>query len=212
MNRYNNYNKKRSVIPWIVGALIVAGLVFVFWWGMQQKSNQPAGAKSASPGVGEMAPGFNLPSADGKNIKLSDYQGKKNVLIYFNEGMTCDPCIQQMPELEKYMSDFDKLNVQLLYVAFDPPNDLHAAMEKYNIKAPLLSYNTASTERDYNLTQYSMAMERRAGHTFVLVGTDGKIIWRKDYWPGYGMMVPGGLMFVKGSDILSEVKQALGKS
>lgn len=212
MKNYNNYNQKsRNYKPWIIGGLVVVFLGFIFWWGMHQKPNAVNSA-SASPGVGEMAPAFDLPSANGGDIKLSDYLGKQDVLIYFHEGMSCDPCMQQMPDLEKYRQQFLDMNVAPLYIALDNPDQMKTAIEKYNLQTPVLSYQNARTEVDYNLTKYSMGMGRRAGHTFVLIGTDGKIIWRKDYWPNYGMDVPGGLMFVNGSDIMTAVKQALGKS
>jgi AhpC/TSA family protein len=35
---------------------------------------------------GEMAPDFELPSAGGGDVRLSDYRGEKPVLLYFSMG------------------------------------------------------------------------------------------------------------------------------
>jgi len=42
----------------------------------------PAGSAAAVE-VGDKAPDFNLPSTKGGNLKLSDFAGKKNVIIQF---------------------------------------------------------------------------------------------------------------------------------
>lgn len=45
-----------------------------------------AGAAQASARVGEPAPGFESPGADGKVVQLSDYKGRYVVLEWTNEG------------------------------------------------------------------------------------------------------------------------------
>lgn len=198
--------KKTGIWSGIIVAVIA---VFVFI-GINDNKSSPQAASKASQG--SMAPDFDLPSSDGKRVTLSSFRGKQNVLIYFHGGLSCGACMQQMPELDKYLSDFKKMDVKLLYVALDSPEAMSKASSRYGLKSPVLSYQDAQTEQDYDLLPYSMGMGRRAGHTFVLVGKDGEILWRKDYWPSVGMSVPGGRMFVPGSEILSEVQKVLGGS
>ena len=40
-------------------------------------------ARAAAPNVGDKAPDFSLPDQNNKQIKLSDFLGKKNVVLAF---------------------------------------------------------------------------------------------------------------------------------
>ena len=40
-------------------------------------------ARAAAPNVGDKAPDFSLPDQNGKQVKLSDFVGKKNVVLAF---------------------------------------------------------------------------------------------------------------------------------
>lgn len=197
----------KKTITWVVILLAI----FAVFWVLSPTDKEAAKTSSVpEPNAGMMAPDFSLPSTDGSTVTLSSFQGKQNVLIYFSEGLTCDPCMQQMPELDKYIPAFGNLNVNVLYVTMDSVKDSKEAMPRYGITSPILSYLTSNTEKVYNLTENSMGMGRRAGHTFILVDESGKILWRKEYWPGVGMNVPGGTMFVKGQEIVDQVTKALG--
>ena len=63
--------------------------------------------------VGKDAPDFTLQSMDGKEVKLSDYKGKKVYLKFW--ASCCGPCKKSMPELmelaAKQDRDFEILSV-----------------------------------------------------------------------------------------------------
>lgn len=195
----------------IIGVILITIIILVI--GVVFLSKGTGSSNVARAGTGSDASNFSLPSTTGQDISLADYKGKKNVLLYFHEGLTCDPCMQQIPEVEKSLDDLSKLDVEILAISgVDSVEDLKQGLDRFGIKkTPLLSYTNANTEIDYDLTRFSMGMGRRAGHTFILIDKNGKIVWRKDYWPARGHMVAGGTMFVSSSEILGEVKKALSK-
>ncbi|MEK7580897.1 MAG: peroxiredoxin family protein [Patescibacteria group bacterium] len=204
MNRKIFFNPVVIMIVATVAIVVLGVLLF-------SKTSTGSSASNKKATAGNPAPDFALPSTENQTVTLSSFRGTRNVLIFFHEGLSCDPCMQQMPELEKVTEEFEKMNVEVLYVTFDPVDQSKEAKARFGIKKPILSYNLAKTEVDYDLTNYSMDMGRRAGHTFVLVDLNGQIIWRKDYWPGLGHMVTGGTMFVKSNEIVDEVKKYLDK-
>jgi len=55
------------------------------WFGMLVGLSLAAGAAQAID-VGQKAPEFALPSSTGKEIKLADFGGKKNVVLFFFIG------------------------------------------------------------------------------------------------------------------------------
>lgn len=202
------HHQKKTLKNWTLGLLAVGAVAFIGWWGVVKMDTQNS-ARLAASSENALAPDFTLPATTGSAITLSDFRGKKNVLVYFNEGLSCQPCFEQIPELEKAMDEFESMNVAFISVAFDPVEEWKETIEYYKITTPVLSYVDAKTEEEYNLLPFSMGMGRRAGHTFVLVDTDGDILWRKDYWPGRGMMVAGGSMFVEAQEIVREVREHL---
>jgi peroxiredoxin len=162
------------------------------------------GESSTSPSlVGKSAPGFTLPSASGEEISLSDYRGKKPVLLYFSMGPGWTGCVSQVVDLQTDQA-FKDLDVELLSIATDSVNAWQTEARKNDIELPLLSDEGAKVSDEYGVMQWDMMGE--PGHTFVLVGRDGEVMWVRDY----GASEHGGLMYVDPEDLVPQIEDKLG--
>jgi len=69
--------------------------------------------------VGDVAPDFTLPTVEGSRISLSQYRGKKNVVISFVPAAWTPVCSDQWPGYNISKNLFDKHNAILLGVTVD---------------------------------------------------------------------------------------------
>ena len=83
----------------------------------------PTGSGVAAKPSGAQAPDFSLRSLDGETVRLSDYIGKKVVLLDFWSTI-CDPCLQAMPELVKLYGKYKDRGFEILAISEDGPETL----------------------------------------------------------------------------------------
>ena len=106
------------------------------------------------PQVGDKAPAFTLESIDGKNISLSDFQGK-TVLIVFT-SVNCKECEAQMPFLiGAYQNAGGKLVVLDIYhMIYDPRLVQNYVNEKQFTTFPSLPDLNNTVANSYGATRY----------------------------------------------------------
>jgi peroxiredoxin len=158
--------------------------------GVGQKSAFPYAI--ANPASGAIAPDSTLPSSKGGTIKLSDYHGK-TVLLFFHEGIGCQPCWDQIRDLEYDKAKLKSAGIdQLLTITSGPTRLIAQKMADDGLTAIALGDTNLEISKIYNANAYGMMGDSRDGHSFILVGPDGKIDWRADYGgpPRYTMYVP----------------------
>ena len=76
--------------------------------------------------VGDMAPDFTLPSLSGERISLSDFRGKKNVVISFIPAAWTPVCSDQWPGYNLARSFFDENDAIMLGITVDNLPTLYA--------------------------------------------------------------------------------------
>jgi peroxiredoxin Q/BCP len=160
------------------------------------------------PGIGAVAPEFQLKSTAGGDFDLSSYAGKDPVLLYFQEGLTCQPCWDQIVALQKDMPAFRALGIDtIVSITNDPYAQLKQKADDEALSIPILADENGSVSNAYGTLRYGMMMGMNPGHTFILVGKNGRIVWRADYGgpPKYTMYLPP-------QTLLQDLKSGLGTS
>ena len=69
--------------------------------------------------VGDKAPEFTLKDQNGNPVSLSDYVGKKNVVIVFHPLAFTSVCDVQMPGYNQERQSFNGLNTQVFAISVD---------------------------------------------------------------------------------------------
>ncbi|SFP05309.1 peroxiredoxin Q/BCP [Amycolatopsis arida] len=184
----------------IAGALVTAFAVVVLYLVYQSSEPSPDTSAGGSgyhhvagePGIGDTAPGFTLPSSNGGEVSLADYRGQ-SVLLYFQEGLMCQPCVDQITDLESNEAALTEAGVdEVVSISHDPIHQVARKAADEQLSTPWLSDPSQEVIHAYDAHKYGMMNETTAGHSFVLVGPDGTIQWRADYGgaPDYTMFVP----------------------
>lgn len=188
---------------------ILAGVFVVANGGKSSSGAGKAGQYTfqvGQPGPGQKAPPINLPTTNGGNFNLASQRGK-TVLLYFQEGLTCQPCWDQIKDLQPQMGQLKAAGIdEMVSITTDPLEQLKQKVADEGITVPLLSDSSRTVSTAYAGNQYGMMGESRDGHTFIVVGPEGQIKWRADYGgsPNYTMYVPV-------PDLMADLRKGLGE-
>ncbi|MBW1599019.1 peroxiredoxin [Streptomyces sp. JJ38] len=89
--------------------------------------------------VGTKAPDFQLKNQHGETVSLSDFRGKKNVVLMFYPFAFTGVCTGELCALRDELPRFVNDDVQLLAVSNDSPFALRVFAEQEQLGYPLLS-------------------------------------------------------------------------
>lgn len=93
----------------------------------------------AFPEVGTKAPNFTLLNQQGSPIKLSDFEGKKNVVVYFYPKAMTPGCTVQACGIRDNQANFESLETVVLGISPDPFPRLAKFEVKQQLNFDLLS-------------------------------------------------------------------------
>ena len=130
--------------------------------------------------VGAAAPDFTLKDQNQKEVKLSDFHGKKNVVIVFYPLDWSPICTNEHACFVNDMKRFEQLDAQVLGVSVDSVWSHKAFADKMGIHYPLLAdFNPRGGVAD-KFGVY-LADKGITGRAIAVVDRGGKLAWFKNY-------------------------------
>ena len=212
-NQQREHPLRRGVWPTLAIATVgVMALVYVTR-GQDKPKGRVVGSSDypyqvGSPGTGAVAPPVNLPATSGVRFDLAASRGKEQVLLYFQEGLTCQPCWDQITAIQRDLPKLRALGIdRIASITTDPLKLIAQKARDDGLTLPVLADQGGRVSDSYDARSYGMMGHSRDGHTFVFVGMDGRIRWRADYGGP-----PKFTMFVPDEELLAQLRQALGSS
>jgi peroxiredoxin len=130
--------------------------------------------------VGQKAPDFALTNQDKKEVKLSEFAGKKNVVLVFYPLDWSPVCTNEHACLVNDMKAFETLDAEVLGVSVDSVWSHKAFADKMGIKYSLLAdfHPKGAMSEKYGVYLGDKGITGRA---IVIVAKDGRVAWVKNY-------------------------------
>src|SRR5215510_7184086 len=130
--------------------------------------------------VGQAAPDFALKDQYAKEVRLSDFAGRKNVVLVFYPLDWSPVCTKEHACLVNDMKSFESLDAQVLGVSVDSAWSHKAYAEKMGIQYSLLA---DFQPRGALADKYGVFLADKGitGRAIVIVNKAGKVAWVKNY-------------------------------
>ncbi len=122
-----------TVLFWVMP--LVIGLLFVVYGLATRQSPDTA---AGLPRLGQPVADFSLPNLQGRAISLSSLKGK---VVFLNVWATwCQPCIDEMPTIQRLHDQLQPRGLEVLTVSIDPLGlqIVNPFVKKYGLSFPVL--------------------------------------------------------------------------
>jgi peroxiredoxin len=125
--------------------------------------------------VGQTAPEFRLRGPGGQYVSLSEYRGKKHVVVVFFPLAFSPVCSHQLPDIEKEMRRFEALDAVVLGVSVDSHYANEAFARSLGLSFPLLSDFVHATSQTWGMF---LPRHHYSGRGIFVVDKQGRLAYR----------------------------------
>lgn len=166
--------------PWLRLVWAAVGLAVVMpvviptarWLGLWRPAEPTAWVKLAAGA--DLAPEFSVRTVDGGRFALADYRGRPVILFFM--AAWCSPCIFEARALARLHQEYRDRGLEILAVDVDP-SETEADVQAFKARGvPEAAYAWALDQGGLLVRAFKV----RALDTTVIIGPDGRIVYRDE--------------------------------
>jgi peroxiredoxin len=130
--------------------------------------------------VGQPVPEFSLKDQSQQEVKLSDFKGKKNVVVVFYPLDWSPVCTNEHACFVNEMKQFEQLDAQVLGLSVDSVWSHKAYADKMGIRYPLLAdfHPRGAVAEKFGVY---LADKGITGRAIAIINKAGSLAWFKQY-------------------------------
>ncbi len=126
--------------------------------------------------IGSLAPDFRLHATNGQDVKLSDFRGKKNVIMFFIRETTCPQCRTHVAQLGRMYDQFREAGAEIIVILGESVEKTREYADAIGLPFPILSDPNREIYHLYELEKYFLLFQRTAS---LVVDKDGIVRYLK---------------------------------
>lgn len=128
--------------------------------------------------IGDTAPDFKLHASDKSEVSLSDFKGKKVVVLFFPLAFT-GVCTTELCTVRDDIANYQNVNAHVLGISVDSLFSLDKFKQEQNLNFPLLSdFNKeASTAYGSLYADFVLGMKGVSKRSAFVIDENGKIAY-----------------------------------
>ena len=125
--------------------------------------------------IGDEAPLFEAKASDGRTIKLADFRGKKNVVIYFYPKDFTRVCTVETCGFRDMYEDLVGQATEVIGVSLDSDSSHQRFAEEHRVPFPLIADSDKKLAGKYGATGFLRGMLGLAKRVTYVVDKQGRI-------------------------------------
>jgi peroxiredoxin Q/BCP len=125
--------------------------------------------------IGSQAPEFEVTSSDGRALKLGDFRGKKNVVLYFYPRDFTLVCTRETCGFRDLLDGLGSQTTEVIGVSFDDDQSHEAFRKKHNVPFALVADTHRTLAEAYEVVTVMTKLLNRPARVTYVIDKEGRI-------------------------------------